>query len=256
MRDRAFSLVRALLFPAVLLLIWETSMSFGAEPSDFLAKPSEIGRTAWEILIDGVLIKAALETFTAAVSGLALGGSAGILIGLLLGLYPTFSRLAEIPFETVRPIPSVALVPLSLLAFGFGLRMEVAVVAFGCFWPTAIYSTAAARQIEPRLQEVSRNLGLGFFKKLWLVIIPAAMPTVFVGIRVATALALVISVTVEVAANPRGLGYAMIIAQQTLKPDLAFAMLFWIGVIGLLMNYSLVAIQRRLFPTSLPGSGR
>jgi ABC-type nitrate/sulfonate/bicarbonate transport system permease component len=249
---RTWQFGRPLVLPVALLLLWEVLMA-GTGSSEFLARPSDIARTAGAVILNGLLFKAALETFTAAVCGLLIGGSTGVLIGLLLGLYPTFAKLSEIPFETLRPIPSVALIPLSLLAFGFGLSMEVAVVTFGCFWPTAIYSMAAARQIEPRLQEVSRNLGLTFWRELRSVIVPAALPTVFVGVRLAAALALVISVTVEVTANPRGLGYAMIIAQQTLKPDLAFAFLFWIGVIGLLMNYGLLSIQQRLFPTA---SGR
>lgn len=256
MSNALSKLTRALLLPAILLLACELMAATGSEKSDYLARPSEIGQMAWQIVYDGSLFNAASETFTAAISGLVIGGSAGIFIGLLLGLYPTFARLSEIPFETLRPIPSVALVPLSLLAFGFGLRMEVAVVSFGCFWPTAIYAMAAARQIEPRLDEVSRNLGLSFLKKMWCIVVPAAMPTIFIGVRVAAALALVISVTVEVAANPRGLGYAMIIAQQSLNPELAFALLFWIGVIGLGINYGLVAIQRRLFPTSIPARQR
>ena len=245
---RLWQIGRALLLPAALLLLWEVLMA-GTSNAEFLARPSDIARTSWAVVANGLLFKAALETFAAAIFGLLIGGSAGILIGLLLGLYPIFAKLSEIPFETLRPIPSVALIPLSLLAFGFGLSMEVAVVTFGCFWPTAIYSMAAARQIEPRLQEVSRNLGLSFWKRLRSIIVPAALPTVFVGVRLATALSLVIAVTVEVTTNPRGLGYAMIIAQQTLKPDLAFAFLFWIGVIGLLMNYGLMSIQQRLFPT-------
>lgn len=238
------SIFRALLVPAILLLVWELVAAPGQE---FLAKPSEIAPVAWQILLDGTLLKNASQTFAAALGGFSIGVSAGVFFGLMLGLYPTFARISEVPFETIRPIPSVALVPLSLLTFGFGLRMEVAVVAFGCFWPAAIYATAAAQQIEPRLEEVSRNLGLGFFKRMWSVIIPASLPTIFVGIRIAAALALVISVTVEVAANPRGLGYAMIIAQQTLKPALAFAYLFWIGIIGVLLNYLLVSIQLKYF---------
>lgn len=240
---------KALLLPAILLVAWELLMA-GSGSSEFLARPSEIARTAVAVVVNGSLFKAALETFTAAITGLLIGGFSGTFVGLLLGLFPVLAKLAEIPFEALRPIPSIALVPLSLLAFGFGFSMEVAVVMFASFWPTAIYAMAAARQIEPRLLEVSRNLGLGFGKRLHAIIIPAAIPTIFVGVRLATALALVIAVTVEVTANPRGLGYAMIIAQQTLKPDLAFAFLFWIGVIGFLLNYAFLALQYRLFPTA------
>src|SRR5690606_31936959 len=104
------------------------------------------------------------ETFSTTIVGLAIGGGLGVCVGILFGLYPIANRLFEIPYEVLRPIPSVALIPLALLTFGFGLRMGVAVVAFACFWPSSIYSVAATSEVEPRLLEFSRILRLGLLK--------------------------------------------------------------------------------------------
>jgi ABC-type nitrate/sulfonate/bicarbonate transport system permease component len=102
----------------------------------------------------------------------------------------------------------VALIPLALLIYGYGFRMEIAVVAFACFWPLLIITESAVRGIEPRLLEVSRALGFGLAARVFKIVLPAALPRVFVGLRLAAAVSLVVAVTVEITANPIGLGYA------------------------------------------------
>ena len=123
--------------------------------------------------------------------------------------------------EVLRPVPSVALIPLAMLMFGFGARMEVSIVAFATFWPTLILVQSAVQQVEPRLLEVSRVLGLSARERACKIVLPAIVPRLFVALRLGVAVALVVAVTVEIAANPNGMGYAMMIAQQSLDPALA-----------------------------------
>jgi ABC-type nitrate/sulfonate/bicarbonate transport system permease component len=148
--------------------------------------------------------------------------------------------------EVLRPVPSVALIPLSLLVFGFGVRMEVAVVAFATFWPMLVLAQAAARQVEPRLLEVALALGLSPQDRVLKIVIPAMVPRLFVALRLGVAIALVVAVTVEIAANPNGMGYAIMIAQQSLDPALMLAWLAWIGVVGFAINAAALALQRRV----------
>ena len=129
-----------------------------------------------------------------------------------------------------------------MLVYGFGLRMEVSVVAFATFWPMLILSQAAVRQVEPQLLEVARALELSADKAFRSIVLPAIVPRLFVALRLGVAIALVVAVTVEIAANPHGMGYALIIAQQSLDPALMMAWLFWIGFIG----YSVNALTLRL----------
>ncbi|MGC7969960.1 ABC transporter permease, partial [Salmonella enterica] len=84
--------------------------------------------------------------------------------------------------------------------------------------------------------EVSKVIGLSPAQRLWKIVLPAAMPRIFVALRLAAGFALVVAVTVEIAANPQGLGYMLMIAQQTLRPELMLASLFWIGFIGWAVN--------------------
>jgi sulfonate transport system permease protein len=156
------------------------------------------------------------------------------------------AQLSFISIEVMRPIPSVALIPLAMLVFGFGFRMEIAVVAFATFWPMLVLAQAAVQQVEPQLLEVSLALGLSPLARVTKVVLPAAVPRLFVALRLGVAIALVVAVTVEIAANPNGMGYALMIAQQSLAPELMMAWLFWIGAVGFAINAAAVWLQRRV----------
>jgi NitT/TauT family transport system permease protein len=146
--------------------------------------------------------------------------------------------------DTIRPVPSLALLPLALLIYGFGARMEIMVVAFACTWPVLIVTISAVRGIEPRLIEVSRMLEMGRFAVMRRIVLPAVVARIGVGIRVAAGIALIVAVTVEIVLNPRGLGYGMMVASQSLRPDLMWADLLWVGVVGFSFDASLRWIER------------
>ena len=140
--------------------------------------------------------------------------------------------------------PSVALISLAMLVFGFGLRMEFSVVAFAAFRPLLVLTQAAVAQIEPRLLELSQVLGLSAWQRSVKTALPAIVPRLFAALRLGVAVALVLAVTVEITAKPNGVGYAMMIAQQSLDPALMLAWLGWIGVLGYAINAAALALQR------------
>ncbi len=236
--------LRAFVVPALLLaaLEWYTR-TIGAN-SDALAPPSAAAQALVKAIADGSLLAATGFTLQAAALGLALGALLGIGGGMLLGLSQRAAATAFLSIEVLRPIPSVALIPISMLVFGFGLRMEIAVVAFATFWPLLILTQAAVRQVEPRLLEVASALQLGPWARTWKIVLPAVLPRLFVALRLGVAIALVVAVTVEIAANPNGMGYALMISQQSLDPALMLAWLFWIGVVGVAINALALRLQR------------
>src|SRR4051794_21726114 len=215
--------------------------------SDSLAAPSEILLAFGEAVVDGSLLAATRDTLLSAFAGLAIGGSIGLLLGIALGTMPVLDRLMEVTIEAIRPIPSVALLPIALIAMGFGYRMEIVIVAFACVWPLLIFTRGAVSGIEPRLIEVAQALRLSADARVTKIIIPAALPRIFIAFRLSAGVALIVAVTVEIAINPLGLGAAIMTAQQALRPDLMLAYLVWIGVIGFGLNAALVLAQRRLF---------
>jgi ABC-type nitrate/sulfonate/bicarbonate transport system permease component len=103
---------------------------------------------------------------------------------------------------------------------------------------------AAARQVEPGLLEVARALELSAWARIRQIVLPAMVPRLFVALRLGVSIALVVAVTVEIAANPHGMGYALMIAQQSLAPDLMLAWLGWIGLVGYLINLLALRLQQ------------
>lgn len=227
---------RALAFPTVALLLWEIASRTGVADLEFLSRPSSILIAGISGLADGTFLYATWQTLEAALFGLSIALVAGVLVGIFLGL-SRFSELVSRPVvESLRSIPSIAFAPLSLLLFGFGLPMEGMIVAYACLWPILITTIAAVRNIEPRLIEISQALEMNAVQRIQKIIIPAVMSRVLVGLRTAIGFALVVAVTVEILINPRGLGYGLIIAQQSLRIDVMYAYLLWLAILGLVVN--------------------
>jgi NitT/TauT family transport system permease protein len=240
-RAKAFLLPVAAL---ALLEVWARAIHL---QSDSLAPPSAIAAALVEAFKDGSVLTATRDTLVSAFTGLAIGGAVGLAFGIALGIFRIFDRLMEVTIEAIRPIPSIALLPIALIALGFGYRMEIVIVAFACLWPILILSRAAIGGIEPRLIEVSRALRLSPADRVRKIIIPAALPRIFLAFRLAAGIALIVAVTVEIAINPIGLGAAIMTAQQALRPDLMLAYLVWIGAVGYALNTGLLLAQRHLF---------
>lgn len=248
--------LRGWVVPVVLLALAEIALRVSGIQSEALARPTEVAGALWEAVADGSLFKATAQTLGAGVGGLLIGCGFGLVIGIAFGLYRRAAHLGFLTVELLKPIPPVALIPLSMLLFGFGFRMEILVVAFTCFFPMLILTQSAIAHVEPRLLEVSQVIGLPNIDRIRKIVLPAALPRVFVALRLCVGIALVVSVTVEIAANPYGLGYGMMIAQQSLRPDLMFAFLLWISLLGWMLNMAFVKLQNLLFNPLTLGAGR
>jgi len=223
---------RGLLAPLLLVALWEAGARSGVLPVDTMSSPAAIFSAGWHGLTDGSLLSGTLETFETALAGLAIGALIGVVLGTPLGLSPITEAIVAPTLDAIRPVPSMALLPLALLIFGFGARMEIMVVAFACTWPVLVVTISAVRAIDQRLVEVARVLEMSPLLTMRRLILPAALARIGVGVRVAAGIALVVAVTTEIVLNPRGLGYGMIVASQSLRPDLMWAELIWLGLVG------------------------
>lgn len=232
-------------FPITVLVFWEILSRAGLLSDDGFSRPTRVVVAGAKAIADGTLLWETVETFSAAVLGLGIAAASGVALGALLGLFRGLERTMALTVDALRPVPSVALIPLSLLIFGFSRNMSAAVAAFACFWPILIVTISAVRGIDPRLIEVGRMMGFTLPMRILKFALPAATPAIMVGIRVAAGIAIVVTVTTEIVTNPRGLGYGMIVAQQSLQADLVWATLVWIGFAGWVANWGLLVLERR-----------
>lgn len=222
--------------PVVALIAWEGGSRLGALPLDSTSRPTLVSQAVFEGIQDGSILQATWQTLQAALLGFAIATVLGILLGVVLGLSGRLETATRPTLDALRPIPSVALIPLALMLFGFGLMLEASVVAFACVWPILLMTIAAVRGIEPRLLEVARALQMSTMQRLLKIVLPAAFGRIVIGLRLAVAISLVVAVTVEVVINPRGLGSTMMAAQQAMRSDVMYAQLVWLGLIGWLIN--------------------
>lgn len=240
--------------PLFLVALWQAGAMQGNSQSDTIAPPSEILISFGQGLLSAAFWRDTLDTLAAGAMGLALGFFLGVMAGVVFGLIRPVGHLLRVTVELLRPLPAIALVPIALLIFGFGYTLEVAIVAFAATFLVLVLTEAAVRQVEPRLTEVARALGLSFRARVTKIVLPAILPRLFVALRLSVGVALIVAITVEIAANPMGLGARLMKASAALRPADMFATLLWIGVLGWGLNAGMLALQKRLFPALQEGA--
>ncbi|SMD12182.1 ABC transporter permease [Rhizobium sp. RU36D] len=247
---------RAALLPVVLIILAQVAATVTKLESDSLASPIDIASAFVTVMGDGTLLRATVDTLTAAATGCLLGVGVGSLLGIVLGLFRIADDALDLTIELLRPVPVVALIPVVMMLLGVGTEMEVVIVALGMLWPSVVLARAAVKDMEPRLLEVSAVLQLGFAARVRKIVLPAILPQLFVSLKLAAGYALVVAVTVEITANPLGLGYGIMMAQQALRPAEMFAYLIWIGAVGWVISLLVNAAQRTFFPAFVTGEDR
>ena len=138
--------------------------------------------------------------------GLGIAIVLGVPAGLLIGSSRWAYRAFRVPIEFLRPIPSVALIPLAVLIYGTGLESKVFLAAFASFWPLLIQTIYGVQDVDPVATDTARAFGLGRFERMWRVTIPSAVPYIATGIRISSAVALILAVTAELVIGSAGLG--------------------------------------------------
>ncbi|MGH2368285.1 MAG: ABC transporter permease [Chloroflexota bacterium] len=240
---------------AVLVGLWELFVRWGAVDFEFLSAPSGIAEAFGSLISSGDLFGPVVHTLRSALVGWGIAAVVGILLGVWLGLSDMAWRGSMASVEIIRAIPPISLVPVSLLVFGFSLRMELVVIVYAGAWTVLVNTIDGVRNLRPELLDVGRMLRMSKPTTIRKLILPSAMPSIIVGLRLAMSLSLVLAVVAEMIGNPRGLGNAVIRAQQALQPEQMFAYVVTIGVLGVLLNTGLRYVSARAFPALAAGRG-
>lgn len=234
--------------PAGFLLVWEVAGRTGLVPTYYLPPPTVVLPTLAGLLGDTEFLRAVLATVLAMLIALSLAVAIAVPAGLLLGTVPAVRR-ATMVVEFLRPIPAVALIPLALLLVGTGPDTKIGLATFASIWPILFNTVYALDDIDPMQVETARAFGVPRWRVLATVALPHAAPFVLTGIRVSTALALGVVVSVELyAAGTLGLGkFVLEAASGGTQMDRVLAATVLAGLLGLLMNAGLEGLHRRLF---------
>jgi ABC-type nitrate/sulfonate/bicarbonate transport system permease component len=237
----------------IVALAWEVMVRSGAVAFDYLPPPSAI-LVAWVgLLQSGEMLTQTVHTLRSVLVGWFIASVIGIALGLLLGFSAPVRRYTQASLEVLRPLPVIAFLPLALLLFNFSLTTELILIIYASVWPVLINTMGGVMGIHARLFEVGRTFRLSRADTIRKILLPAALPAILVGARISMTLALVLAIVAEMVGNPNGLGYAVVRDQQALRPELMFADVIVIGLLGIVLNAVLVGAVAAFFPAA---SGR
>jgi NitT/TauT family transport system permease protein len=230
---------------AVLGAVWEVLPRLGAVDATFLPPLSEVLTTWWQLLISGELGAHTQASLLRSLSGFGLAIAAAIPLGLVIGWYRTAANLLNPLLEVFRNTAALALLPVFVLILGLGETSKVAIIFYACAWPILLNTISGVRTVDPLLVKSARSLGLGPVRLFQKVVLPAAVPTIFTGIRLAGAFSILILIAAEMVGAKAGLGYLINYAQYNFAVPDMYAGIITVSAIGLLVNQLLVVVERR-----------
>jgi NitT/TauT family transport system permease protein len=241
----------SLALPLVLIGAWQ--LATGGRSYSLIPPPSTVVLTAWDYAFGGIrndtysgtFAANAMASVTRVFGGFLVAMLIAIPLGLILGRNKLARRLIDPTLQFLRPIPVTAWLPLTMILFGLGPPATIALIALGTFFPMLLNTVDGVRLVEPRLVEAAEMLGTPKAAIFARVILPAASPSIFTGIRIGLGLAWVLVVVGEMTGVPTGLGANIMDARQLSRTDLVISGMIYIGILGFLSDRVVMLIGRR-----------
>ncbi len=239
--------------PVLALVAWEVFGRLDVLPR-YLSAPTLIVAGLWELAITGELFVALAASLYRVALGFAIGTAAGIVAGLGAGMVPGVRHFFDPLVSLLFSIPKIAFLPIFLLLFGLGHASKISIIAFSVFFPVFIASRHAVLSINPILVWAAQNMGTPPRTVFFRVIIPAAAPQLFSGIRIGLAHAFVVLFAAELIGSKAGLANLISFGEEWVRFDLMFAGIVCFAVLGFGSDRILMAIRRRVLKGHLIGT--
>ncbi|HEX6242287.1 MAG TPA: ABC transporter permease [Polyangiales bacterium] len=228
-----------------LLLFWELAPRLGLVEPAFVPPLSEVLATGVQLIRDGQLRSHIEASVARSLSGFFIAIGYAVPLGLAIGWSKRVAEAINPLLEVLRNTAALALLPVFLLIFGIGETSKIALVIYACSWPILLNTISGVRTVDPLLIKSARTMGLGSYDLLRKVVLPASLPTVFAGIRLAGAYSLLVLVAAEMVGAKAGLGYLIIYSQYNFQIPHMYVGIITITVIGLLFTSVLQRLERR-----------
>ena len=254
--SRLRAVLLAMTFPAALLVFWH--LATAGRPGSLIPPPHEVWLELWDLAFGGINDDAysrTLHTHLLASLGRVYGGFALALavalpLGMLIGRVPMVRQLIDPTIQILRPVPVTAWLPLAMIIFGLGPRSAFFLVFLGAFYPILVNTIFGVRSVEPRLFEAAAMLGCTGPAQFFRVVLPAALPSIFTGLRLGLGFAWVVIVVGEMTGVQTGLGAIIMEARQLSRTEIVICGMIVIGAVGFLSDRLVMLIGRRLLSWS------
>jgi ABC-type nitrate/sulfonate/bicarbonate transport system permease component len=244
---------------AVLLLLWETGARSNPKLQFYLPPVSQIFYALGTLLVGGQVAAHLLTTLLRFMTGYVIAAVVAVIFGIVLGYFRFAHSVASIVIEFLRPMPSVAIIPVAILLLGIGDMMIIAVTVYASVWPILVNTVDGVRQIEGTLIDTGRTFGLSRRRILWEVVLPAASPDIVTGLRISLSIALILVTTAEMLAGSKGIGFFILDQERSMNNANVYAGVILVASLGYALNQMFVCIEQRALRWrrgQLSGNGR
>ncbi|MCM2474995.1 ABC transporter permease subunit [Rhizobium sp. CG5] len=230
--------------PVALVALWHVLSVTGVLPGEVLAGPSTVLSSAAKLIETGELPQAMGVSLGRALTGLAIGGSIGVTLAVLSGLFRLGEDLIDATMQMLRTVPNVALIPLLIIWFGIGEAPKIALIALGTAFPLYLNVYAGIRNVDQSLIEVGRTLGLSRARMIFNVVLPGALPSALVGLRYSLGIAWLALVFGEQINATAGIGYLMANAREFFQTDVIVVCLVVYALLGLAVDFIVRTLEK------------
>ena len=229
----------------LLVAFWEVAPRIGLVDRTFLPEFSVVAKALVDLAESGQLWEHISASLGRALRGFAIAVVFAVPLGILIGWYRPLAQYLSPVLELFRNTAALALLPVFVLILGIGETSKVALVTYACIFPILLNTISGVRTVDPLLIKSARSLGLPAYRLFQKVILPAALPTIFTGIRLSAASSILVLIAAEMVGARSGLGYLIMASQLNFQIPQMYAGILTIALVGLVFNYVLVLLERR-----------
>jgi len=245
---RTLDLVLRLSVPVLIVVVWSYASASGAISEKVFPAPLSVVDAFVELVRDGTLWDNLAVSLRRVGVGFAIGGSIGLVLGVVAGLFRLGDQLIDPTIQMVRTIPFLAIAPLLIIWFGIGELPKIVIIAAASAFPIYVNAYGGVRDVDPKLMEAGRVFGLGRAGLIRHIVVPSAVPSILVGLRLSLAISLIALIVAEQSNAPQGLGFLMTSAQQFFQTDILVVCILIYAVWGLGVDLVVRLLERVLLP--------
>ncbi|MGJ3507132.1 ABC transporter permease [Enemella sp. A6] len=229
-----------------LLLLLEVLPLIGVVPERYLPRFSSMMAALGELVTTGEFWQALFATLRGWAIGLGIASIAGLALGFIIGVIEPLRAATSLVIEFLRPIPSVALIPIAILIFGTDMRSTLMLVIYSAFWQVLVQAIYGIKDVDPVAIETSRSYRFSLIRHVRMVLLPSGLPYVITGFRLAAGVALILEITGELIIGSPGIGRMIVLANSANRVAEVYGLVIVAALMGVVVNVVLRAAERRV----------
>lgn len=245
-KERAIRVALGSSIPVLVLVAWQLAVAFDLVNPMLFPGPISIFQDFYDIILSGELFHHLGISVMRAMTGFLLGGAAGLIIGIAVGLFRRTEHVLDPTIQMLRTVPLLAVTPLFILWFGFGELSKILLISMGAFFPLYVNSFLGVRNVDSKLFDVARVLQFSRFHQITKVVLPAAMPNILLGVRLSLSVSWLCLVVAELMGADQGIGYLIQDARAYLRTGVVFVGIFIFAIVGKLTDSFVRILEAKL----------